>query len=97
MMYHVIIGFGVLLLLYILLIKEYFHRTVAAGLTAALTLVILILLGRRTYMEVLEGIDIDTIILLMTMMTIVTIMAGTNIFTYLAIKIIKRHIRTHFY
>ena len=89
-MYHVFIGFGILFLLYILLIKEYFHRTVAAGLTAALTLVVLILLGRRTYMEVLEGIDVDTIILLMAMMTMVTIMAEANIFTYLAIKIIKK-------
>ncbi len=95
-MYQVIIGFGILLLLYILLIKEYFHRTVAAGLTAALTLIVLILLGRRTYMEILEGIDVDTIILLMAMMTMVTIMAEANIFTYLAIKIINKTYKNPF-
>ncbi len=95
-MYNVVIGFGILLLLYVLLIKEYFHRTVAAGLTAALTLLILMPLGRRAYMEVLEGIDVDTIILLMAMMTMVTIMAEANIFTYLAVKIIKKTHRNPF-
>ena len=95
-MYYVIIGFGILLFLYILLIKEYFHRAVAAGLTAALTLVVLILLGRHEFMEVLEGIDIDTIILLMAMMIMVTIMAESKIFTYLAVKIIKKTHRSPF-
>ncbi len=89
-MLTVLIGFGILILLYALLILEYFHRTVAAGFTAAVTLMILIVIGFRNFEEIIMGIDIDTIVLLMSMMTMVTIMAHSNLFAYLAVKLIKK-------
>lgn len=95
-MHNIIIGFLLLGLLYFLLIKEYYHRTVAAGLVASLTLIVLIMYGRYSYIEILEGIDVDTIILLLSMMTMVTIMAHTNLFTYLAVKIIKKTYKNPF-
>ncbi len=90
MIHHVLVGFALLFFLYFLLVKEYFHRTVAAGLTASLTLLALILMGRGYFREVIEGIDVDTIVLLMSMMTMVTIMAHSHLFTYLAVKLIKK-------
>ncbi|MET1160643.1 MAG: ArsB/NhaD family transporter [Thermoprotei archaeon] len=73
-----------------MLVKEIYHRVVAAGIIASITLLVLILLGKHNYVEVLEGIDIDTILLLMAMMTMVSIMARSGIFSYIAIEIIKK-------
>ncbi len=89
-MLNVLIGFAVLGLLYVLLIKEIMHRTVAAAFTASLTILILFLLNIHAYEELLMGIDIDTILLLMSMMIMVTIMSRSNLFTYIAILIIKK-------
>ncbi len=97
MVHHILIGFMILAFLYYLLVKEYFHRTVAAGLTASITLLALILMGRGYFREVIEGIDVDTLVLLMSMMTMVTIMAHSNLFSYLALKLIRKTHGNPFY
>lgn len=89
-MLGIVAGFAILVFLYALLVTERYHRTVAAGLAASVTLLVLIVMGFRDFKAVIEGIDVDTIVLLMSMMTMVTIMAESNVFTYLAVKLIDR-------
>ncbi len=95
-MLTVVIGIGLLFFMYFILVKEYFHRTVAAGLAASVTLAVLIGLGVNDYDEILRGIDVDTIILLMSMMIMVTIMSYSNVFTYLSAWIIRHNIDSPF-
>ncbi|MCD6340758.1 MAG: ArsB/NhaD family transporter [Desulfurococcales archaeon] len=85
-------GFGILAFLYVLLTLEVMHRTSAALLTLAVVMVLNVFLRFADFRDLLEGIDIDTILLLMCMMIIVGVLSKTGFFSYVASKILS-----HFY
>ncbi|KAG8226144.1 hypothetical protein J437_LFUL005805 [Ladona fulva] len=76
----------VLLGLYILIIFDIVHRTLAAILASTLSLAILAALNERpTMAELISWIDIETLLLLFSMMILVAILAETGVFDYLAV------------
>ena len=87
---RVSIGFAVLMVLYGLLIFEVMHRTAAALLSAALILILDVVLRFAGFTELIRGIDMNTILLLMSMMMIVSVLSRTGVFGYLASKILLK-------
>ncbi|KAK0081800.1 hypothetical protein PV325_011541 [Microctonus aethiopoides] len=84
--------FAVLILigLYILIIFEIIHRALAAMLASTMSIAALSILNERPTMpELISWIDIDTILLLFSMMMLVAIFAETGIFDYLAVYAFK--------
>ncbi|KAK0082472.1 hypothetical protein PV326_007163, partial [Microctonus aethiopoides] len=84
--------FAVLILigLYILIIFEIIHRALAAMLASTMSIAALSILNERpTMSELISWIDIDTILLLFSMMMLVAIFAETGIFDYLAVYAFK--------
>lgn len=80
----------VLIFLYALIIWEIVHRTFAAVIASTLAISILAALNDRPTMEDIMGwIDVETILLLFSMMILVAILAETGIFDYLAVYIYK--------
>ncbi|XP_053694022.1 P protein-like [Sabethes cyaneus] len=80
----------VLIFLYALIIWEVVHRTFAAMIASTLAIAILAALNDRPTMEDIVGwIDVETILLLFSMMILVAILAETGIFDYLAVYIYK--------
>ncbi|XP_062705495.1 P protein isoform X2 [Aedes albopictus] len=80
----------VLIFLYALIIWEVVHRTFAAVIASTLAISILAALDDRPTMEDIVGwIDVETILLLFSMMILVAILAETGIFDYLAVYIYK--------
>ncbi|XP_047542619.1 P protein-like [Vanessa atalanta] len=80
--------FAVVLLcgLYILIIFEVINRTMAAITVSTCSLAALALVGERpTLTELVSWLDIETLLLLFSMMILVAIMAETGIFDYLAV------------
>ncbi|CAH2101649.1 unnamed protein product [Euphydryas editha] len=80
--------FAVVLLfgLYVLIIFEVINRTMAAIIVSTCSLAALALVGERpTLMELITWLDIETLLLLFSMMILVAIMAETGIFDYLAV------------
>ncbi|XP_046975885.1 P protein-like [Vanessa cardui] len=80
--------FAVVLLcgLYILIIFEVINRTMAAITVSTCSLAALALVGERpTLSELVSWLDIETLLLLFSMMILVAIMAETGIFDYLAV------------
>ncbi|CAG4967559.1 unnamed protein product [Colias eurytheme] len=80
--------YAVLLLcgLYVLIIFEIINRTMAALLISTTSLAALSLVGERpTLPEIISWLDIETLLLLFSMMILVAIMAETGIFDYLAV------------
>lgn len=89
---NVVLGFIILMILYALLVLEVMHRTAAALLVVSIVLILNIALGFTDFNELVEGIDMDTILLLMSMMMFVGILSRTGAFSYLASMIlIKFH------
>ena len=89
---NVVLGFIILIILYALLVLEVMHRTAAALLVVSIVLILNIALGFTDFNELVEGIDMDTILLLMSMMMFVGILSRTGAFSYLASMIlIKFH------
>ena len=86
----VVLGFGILAVLYALLTLEVVHRTVAALFTAALVVVLDIGLGFVSYSDLINEIDMNTILLLMSMMMFVAILSKTGIFSYTSSKLLHR-------
>ncbi|GLV36913.1 hoepel1 [Carabus blaptoides fortunei] len=86
----------VLLALYILIIFEIVHRTLAAMLASTMSVAILAALNERpTMSEIISWIDAETLLLLFSMMTLVAIFSETGIFDYMAVlayKITSGHI-----
>ncbi|CAH0549056.1 unnamed protein product [Brassicogethes aeneus] len=77
----------VLVGLYILIIFDIIHRTLAAMLASTISLAILAAMSARpTMSEIVSWIDIETIMLLFSMMTLVTIFSETGVFDYMAVK-----------
>ncbi len=80
----VVLGFAILILMYVLLTFEVMHRTAVAILAAAIVVGLNIALRFSTFEELLLGIDLDTILLLMSMMIIVGVLSKTGVFEYIA-------------
>ena len=85
------IGGLVLVVLYILLTLEVAHRTVVALIMAGIVLLLNVIIGFSSYIELLEGIDIDTILLLMSMMIMVSILSETGFFSFIASKVLIKY------
>jgi len=84
------IGIGILVVIYVLLTFEILHRTAAAILGAAVVMILNIAMRFTDFRTLLEGIDLDTILLLMSMMIIVSALSRTGAFDYLASTILSR-------
>ncbi|KAM0729096.1 P protein [Formica fusca] len=80
----------VLIGLYIMIIFEVVHRTLAAILASTTSIAILASLNERPSMgEIMSWIDMDTLLLLFSMMVLVAIIAETGIFDWLAVYAYK--------
>lgn len=76
--------------LYIFIIFEIVHRTLAAMLAATLSVAILAALDERpTIADIASWIDFETLLLLFSMMVIVGIFSETGIFDYLSVYTFK--------
>ncbi|VVC40695.1 Hypothetical protein CINCED_3A022746 [Cinara cedri] len=88
--YGIIYAALVLIGLYVLIITEVIHKSIAAILAATTSISILALLDERpTKDELSSWVDIETLLLLFCMMVIVGILSETGIFDYLAILAYK--------
>ncbi|XP_072948511.1 P protein-like isoform X2 [Epargyreus clarus] len=75
-----------LLALYILIIFEIVNRTIAALLSSSLGVAVLALSGERPSLpELVSWLDVETLLLLFSMMILVAILAETGLFDYLAV------------
>jgi len=83
-----IIGIVILIIIYSMIASERVHRTIAAMFGAALTIVVLAAMGKPVE-SVLEYIDMNTIILLVSMTIIVTIAEKSGLFNVLSWRIAK--------
>ncbi|KAJ8688448.1 hypothetical protein QAD02_024243 [Eretmocerus hayati] len=86
------IAYGAVILigLYVLIVFEILNRTIAALLAAASSLAILAVFNEKpTTYEIISWIDVDTLLLLSSMMILVAIVADTGIFDYLAVYAYK--------
>ncbi|XP_065353669.1 P protein-like [Cloeon dipterum] len=80
----------VLIGLYILIIFEIVHRTLAALLASTMSVAILATFNERPSMaELMSWIDVETLLLLYSMMVIVAILTETGVFDYLAVLAFK--------
>ena len=86
----VALGFGVLILLYTLLTLEIVHRTVAALFTAAVVVVLDIVLRFVGFTDLINEIDMNTILLLMCMMMFVSILSKTGVFSHMSSALLRR-------
>lgn len=81
---------AVLLGLYVLIIFEVVHRTLAAMLAATMSVAILAIFDERpTQAEMVSWIDMETLLLLFSMMVLVAIFSETGIFDYFAVLAYK--------
>ena len=88
--YEVLIGGVILGGVYVLIVFELLHRTIAAMIGSFICLgVIAIVHGRPTFVEVINWIDFDTVGLLFGMMIMVGIFSETGFFEWSAIKAYK--------
>lgn len=72
--------------LYVLIIFEIINRTMAAILVSTASLATLALVGERPSLpEVISWLDVETLLLLFSMMLLVAIMAETGMFDFLAV------------
>ncbi|XP_058793458.1 P protein [Phymastichus coffea] len=86
----VIYGAVLLMGLYILIIFEMINKTLAAVIISISSLAVLTILNQRPSMEeILTWIDIDTLLLLFSMMLLVAIISNTGIFDFLAVYAYK--------
>lgn len=81
---------AVLVGLYILIIFEIVHRTLAAILAATTSIAILAVFDARpTLSEMVTWVDVETLLLLFSMMILVTVFSETGVFDYLAVVACK--------
>ncbi|XP_049883735.1 P protein-like isoform X2 [Pectinophora gossypiella] len=72
--------------LYVLIIFEVVNRTIAALLSSTLSVAVLALCGCRPSLpELVSWLDVETLLLLLSMMLLVAILAQTGLFDYLAV------------
>ncbi|KAJ6641782.1 P protein [Pseudolycoriella hygida] len=85
-----ILGAIVLIGLYVLIVLELVHRTLAAILGSTMAIGILAALHERPTLEhVISWIDVETLLLLFGMMVLVAILSQTGVFDYLAVYAFK--------
>ncbi|GBM52504.1 P protein, partial [Araneus ventricosus] len=83
---QIIMAICVLIGLYILIIFEVVHRTLAAMIGATVAISCLALVGARpSLMEVMSWMDVETLGLLFGMMILVSILCETGFFDYVAV------------
>ncbi|XP_066999019.2 P protein [Anabrus simplex] len=88
--YGIIYAAGVLVGLYALIVSEVIHRTLAAVVASTISIAILAAMNERpTTAEMISWIDVETLLLLFSMMILVAIFAETGIFDYLAVYAYK--------
>ena len=87
---NIILGFGLLILLFILLTLEIMHRTLVSLLVLSIVIALNLIIRFTDFDTLIRGVDLDTILLLMCMMIIVGILSKTGIFQYLASKLTSR-------
>lgn len=86
----VIFAAFILIFLYVLIIWEIVHRTFAAMLASTMSIAILAAMNDRPTMpEIVKWIDVETILLLFSMMILVAILSETGVFDYLAVYAYK--------
>ncbi|KAI8433375.1 hypothetical protein MSG28_015416 [Choristoneura fumiferana] len=79
-------GCMLLVMLYVMIIFEVINRTLAAIVVSTLSLSVLALLGARPSLpELISWLDVETLLLLLSMMLLVAIMAETGMFDFLAV------------
>ncbi|XP_041970341.1 P protein-like [Aricia agestis] len=72
--------------LYVLIIFEIINRTMAAVIVSTTSLAILAMMGERPSLpELVSWLDVETLLLLFSMMILVAIMAETGMFDFLAV------------
>ncbi|KAG5886996.1 hypothetical protein JTB14_024214 [Gonioctena quinquepunctata] len=87
----IIYGVFVLLALYILIIFELLHRTLASMMASTMTVAILASYDQRPTMEeIVSWIDMETMTLLFSMMVLVSIFSETGVFDYTAVYAYKK-------
>ncbi|XP_069685556.1 P protein isoform X2 [Periplaneta americana] len=86
----IVYGAIVLLGLYVLIILEITPRTLAAMMASTMSVAILAAMDERpTMAELISWIDVETLLLLFSMMILVAIFSETGIFDYLAVYAYK--------
>ncbi len=85
-----LLGFALLALMFILLALEILHRTIVAFLLAGIVFALNITLRFTTFDDLLAGIDLNTILLLMSMMIVVGALSKTGFFEYIAENLLYR-------
>ncbi|XP_059056847.1 P protein-like [Achroia grisella] len=79
-----------LLGLYVLIVFEIINRTMAAIIMATMSLAVLALVGERPSLpELISWLNEETLLLLFSMMLLVSVMAETGIFDYLAVYVFE--------
>jgi len=89
-MLFIAIGFAILVLMYALLMLEVMHRTAVAILVAGIVFALNTALHFTTFEDLLAGIDLNTVLLLMSMMIIVGVLSRTGFFEYVAETLVYR-------
>lgn len=80
----------ILLGLYVLIIWEVVHRTFAAMLGSTVSIAVLAMMDERPQMtQIMQWIDVETLLLLFGMMVLVAILSETGLFDYLAVYAYK--------
>ena len=92
----VLIGFLILIMMYVLLTIEFMHRTAVAIFIAGIVFIVNIVFRFCSFEELFEGIDLDTILLLMNMMIIVGVLGKSGLFQYIALYLVSRFYRKPF-
>lgn len=81
---------AILIGLYILIIFEVVHKTIAALMASTMSLAVLAAIDQRPCMsEIISWIDMDTLMLLFAMMILVAVIGETGIFDYLSVYAYK--------
>eukprot|EP00117_Sycon_ciliatum_P019640 scpid40150/ scgid6202/ P protein; Melanocyte-specific transporter protein; Pink-eyed dilution protein homolog len=88
--YQTVFAGIILVFVYVLIVFELVHRTIAAMIGSLLALMTLSLLNKRPSLDkTVEWIDYETIGLLFGMMTLVGVFSTTGVFDWLALKAYK--------
>ncbi|RLE57130.1 MAG: hypothetical protein DRJ40_02090 [Thermoprotei archaeon] len=90
------LGFAVLAVVYVLLGLELLPRPAVAIVGAGLVVGLNIVLHFTSFRTLLEGVDLDTILLLMCMMSMVGVLSRTGVFDYIASRMLVKFCRKPF-
>lgn len=84
--YAAVVLFG----LYVMIIWEIVHRTFAAIVASTMSIALLAMMNERPQMaQIMQWIDVETLLLLFGMMILVALLSETGVFDYLAVYAYK--------